>query len=240
MPGHLRPEPDKLWDTGDLSGDPFAGAWAYEIWINSNDPESYQYIMGSQAYGGYNADTILQYPYADADKGPKILIYDVGRDSKCRLARFRGAHRQQVGTTGCLCRTVFGRSTTCIRTGHVADDRHDELGRSRLPESVSRGTRVAGRRLECQGHLENFTGQIDEFAIYDLDGVDDLPAAGLAIARHYFVGPAGARATITTAVNGLDGSGPAGDRVDGGNPLAYDLNTDEKVDFNDRQVWVTR
>ena len=48
------PEPDKLWDTGDLSGDPFEGAWAYEIWINSNDPESYQYIMGSQASNGYN------------------------------------------------------------------------------------------------------------------------------------------------------------------------------------------
>ena len=69
------PEPNKLWDTGDLSGDPFT-VRAYEIWINSNDPESYQYIMGSQASNGYNGDTILQWPYNG--ERPTIQIFDWG------------------------------------------------------------------------------------------------------------------------------------------------------------------
>ena len=69
-------EPDKLWDAGDLSGDPFEGAWAYEIWINSNDPESYQYIMGSGASNGYNMNAILQFPYNG--ERPTIQIFDWG------------------------------------------------------------------------------------------------------------------------------------------------------------------
>ena len=122
---------------------------------------------------------------------------------------------------------------------HAPDDSLNERGRSRLPESLSCAELRAGG-WNAGGSLENFTGQIDEFAIYDLEGVvDDLRAAGQAIANHYFVG-----ATIT---GDYDASGQL-DSADldlqaiaiagGQNPLAYDLNDDKLVNFADRQVWV--
>ena len=89
------------------------------------------------------------------------------------------------------------------------------------------------------GSVENFTGQIDEFAIYDLDGVDDLKAAGQAIADHYFVGAVitgdhDASGQLDVADLDLQAIAIAG----GQNPLAYDLTGDELVNFADRQFWV--
>ena len=230
-------ESGKLWDTGDLSGDPFAGAWAYEIWINSEDPESYQYIMGSQASNGYNSDTILQYPYADTDKGPKILIYDWGGIPVVDLLdsvapQTAGWHHWVFVSDG------FSQEYDVYQDGaFLMTALTNSPADAYLSPFPALELRAGG--WNANGSLENFTGQIDEFAIYDLDGVDDLRAAGQAIADHYFVG-----ATIT---GDYDASGQL-DVADldlqaiaiagGQNPLAYDLTGDELVNFADRQFWV--
>ena len=49
------------WNVADLSGSGMSGAWAYEFWANADDVSTYEYIIGSNAAGGFNNETILKW-----------------------------------------------------------------------------------------------------------------------------------------------------------------------------------
>ena len=170
-----------VWNTDDLSGPAFSGAWAVEVWINSADPQAYQYIVGSQAENDFNTGTIAQFSNFEDDPGnPRILLFTLfsaphsfNADS---APQSDGWHHWVFVTK------TPTQGTDVYRDGTLLGTFGNESVIAPFP---ARELRAGG--WSPTPVAENFTGQIDELAYYDLSGLDEaaLAAKGEEIANHY-------------------------------------------------------
>ena len=166
-----------VWNTGNLSGPPFTGAWAYEVWINSANPDQYNYILGSQAGGGFNNGSILQYSNFAPDPGtPHIFVYPAWPGTTSTALHSAGWHHWV------FVNKPAGGGSEVYQNGTRLGAFQAGLSINLFP---ARELRAGGWSPIPSG--ENFTGQLDELAIYDLSGVANLSAKGQEIAGHYNV-----------------------------------------------------
>ena len=163
------------WNVADLSGGGMAGAYAYEVWANADDVTTYEYMVGSHAGSGFNTATIFKWGPGGEPAG--IQLYSGGG---------------VLGTGGGAAAVTPGwHHYVFVSDGVTAD--YDTY-----VDGVFAGTATSGVNAvphpETQLKLgswtdgesaETFDGLLDELAIYDLDGVANLSAAGQAIARHF-------------------------------------------------------
>jgi len=168
-----------VWDTGNLSGPAFAGAFAYEVWINSADPDQYNYILGSNAGNGFNTGSILQYSNFAPDPGtPHIFVYPAWPGTTQTALQTAGwNHWVFVNEQG-------GGGSDVYKNGAFLGAFQAGLSIDAFP-----ATELRAGGWSPTPSAENFTGQLDELAIYDLSGVADLGAKGQEIANHFFVVP---------------------------------------------------
>jgi hypothetical protein len=173
-----------VWNTGDLSGPVFSGAWAYEVWIKAADPLAYQYIVGSQAENGFNTGTIAQASNFQNDPGnPRIILFTL-------MSAPHSFNSDSAPQSDGWHHWVFVTKTPTQGTDVYRDGAR--LG------TFGNGSVIApfpARELRAGGwsptpNSENFTGLIDELAIYDLADLDEgaLAAKGQEIAGHYRMG----------------------------------------------------
>ena len=171
-----------VWNTGDLSGPPFTGAWAAEVWINSADPLAYQYIVGSQALNGFNTGTIAQSSnFADDPGNPHLVLFTLSsapNSFNSDSAPLSGGWHHWVFVT-----KTPAEGTDVYRDGSLLGTFGNGSVIAPFPAAE---LRAGGWSPTPAG--ENFTGQIDELAYYDLSGVADLGAKGQEIASHYLAG----------------------------------------------------
>jgi len=187
-----------VWNTGDLSGPGFTGAWAYEVWINSADPDQYNYILGSQAEGGFNNGSIHQFSNFDPDAGtPHIFVYPAWPGDTATALQSAGWHHWV------FVNKPDGGGSEVYQNGVFLGAFQEGLSLNIFP---ARELRAGGWSPTPQP--ENFTGLIDELAIYDLAGLDaaGLTAKGREIASHYQVGNTAAPLQFTNVFrNPADG-----------------------------------
>jgi hypothetical protein len=174
-----------VWNTGNLSGPAFTGAWAYEVWINSADPDQYNYIlgsMGSNAEEGYNTGTIAQFSnFADAPGVPHIMLFTL-------FSAPNSFNSDSALQSGGWHHWVFVTKTPTQGTDVYQDGvLLGTYGNGSVIDAFPAAELRAGG-WNANPSVENFTGLIDELAIYDLSSVADLSAKGLEIASHYTVG----------------------------------------------------
>ena len=175
-----------VWNTGDLSGPAFTGAWAYELWINAATPDAYQYILGSNASNGYNIGSILQYSNFAPDAGtPHIFVYPAWPGVTASALQSAGWHHWV------FVNKPAGGGSDVYKNGMYLGLSQEGLTIDAFPATE---LRAGGWSPVPSG--ENFTGQIDELAIYDLSNAGDLSAAGQAIANHYLVPEPGSLALL--------------------------------------------
>ncbi|MFN0128768.1 MAG: PEP-CTERM sorting domain-containing protein [Verrucomicrobiales bacterium] len=170
-----------VWNTGNLSGAAFAGAWAVEVWINSANPEQYNYIVGANASNGYNVGSILQFSNLAPDPGtPHIFVYPAWPGTTATALQTPGwNHWVFVNEQG-------GGGSDVYQNGVFLGGFQAGLS---IDPFLATEVRAGGWSPTAQP--ENFTGQIDELAYYDLAGLDaaGLSAKGLELAGHYNVVP---------------------------------------------------
>ena len=169
-----------VWNTGDLSGPAFTGAFAYEVWINSADPDQYNYILGSNAGNGFNTASILQFSNFAPDAGTAhIFVYPAWPgDTSTALQAAGWNHWVFVSKPN-------GGGSDVYKNGAFLGPFQEGLTINAFP-----ATELRAGGWSPSANAENFTGQIDELAIYDLGSLDAvaLAAKGQEIASHYQVG----------------------------------------------------
>ena len=169
-----------VWNTGDLSGPAFTGAFAYEVWINSADPDQYNYILGSNAGNGFNTASILQFSNFAPDAGTAhIFVYPAWPgDTSTALQAAGWNHWVFVSKPN-------GGGSDVYKNGAFLGPFQEGLTINAFP-----ATELRAGGWSPSASAENFTGQIDELAIYDLGSLDAvaLAAKGQEIASHYQVG----------------------------------------------------
>jgi hypothetical protein len=170
-----------VWNTSDLSGPAFTGAWAYEVWINSADPTAYQYILGANAGNGFNTGSILQYANFAQDAGtPHIFVYPAWPGATATALQSAGWHHW-----------VFVNKPAGGGSEVYQDGVYLGAFQEGLTINAFQATELRAGGWNAGANGENFTGQIDELAIYDLSSVADpfdLSAKAEEIAGHYNVG----------------------------------------------------
>jgi hypothetical protein len=166
-----------VWNTGDLSGPAFTGAFAYEVWINSADPDQYNYILGSNAGNGFNTASILQFSNFAPDAGTAhIFVYPAWPgDTSTALQAAGWNHWVFVSKPN-------GGGSDVYKNGAFLGPFQEGLTINAFP-----ATELRAGGWSPSASVENFTGQIDELAIYDLGSLDAvaLAAKGQEIAKHY-------------------------------------------------------
>lgn len=165
------------WNVADLSGSGMTGAWAYEFWASADDITTYEYMIGSNAVGGFNNETIFKWgPGSPNPSG--IQLYNGGGviGPPDTPAMTVGWHHYVFVSDGAgatydtyIDGVLWGSVTSGVNHGP-----HPEV-------ALRLGSWTDG------ASAETFDGMLDELAIYDLSGVGDLSAAGQNIADHYFV-----------------------------------------------------
>jgi hypothetical protein len=175
-----------VWNTGDLSGPAFTGAFAYEVWINSADPDQYNYILGSNAGNGFNTGTIAQSStFADDPGTPHIMLFTLSHPP--HSFNFDSALQSSGWHHWVFVTKTPEQGTDVYKNGVLLGTYANGSVIAPFP-----ATELRAGGWSPSASAENFTGQIDELAIYDLGSLDAvaLAAKGQEIASHYQVGNA--------------------------------------------------
>jgi hypothetical protein len=175
-----------VWNTGDLSGPAFTGAFAYEVWINSADPDQYNYILGSNAGNGFNTGTIAQSStFADDPGTPHIMLFTLSHPP--HSFNFDSALQSSGWHHWVFVTKTPEQGTDVYKNGVLLGTYANGSVIAPFP-----ATELRAGGWSSSPSAENFTGQIDELAIYDLGSLDAvaLAAKGQEIASHYQVGNA--------------------------------------------------
>jgi hypothetical protein len=163
---------DGKFSAADLTHPGGATQWATEFWAQSGDPGTFNYLLGGGGNG--NNPAFLQwggamqyYPNGGGVQAPPSLAHPTSSSWQ---------HFVFVVDSD-------GQTATVYVDGDLWGNQN--LGNP--ADAHPFGRQVVGGHNPGGASAENFSGLIDEVAIYDLSNAGDLGAAGQSIANHYNV-----------------------------------------------------